>query len=337
MNLLIPSSGRRYLHIKNFKECKGVNKVITTDIDIYSPGIHAADKCYSVPRIDDENYVPILLEICDKEKIDAVIPLLDADILILSRRRELFEEKGIKLLISSKEMVEISMDKLATSKFLVTNGLPSPITILSSELEKKILNFPMLMKPRFPYLRVKSGYDISIITNNSELKKALKAVEGNEENYVLQEYLTGKELSIDFFCDDDGNYLIDVPAYRKSALTTAFSKNGGTMDKGRTFHSEKITEHIMQATKFMKIYGPANFGGYELSSGEIKYTEINARMTGGATLIVKGSGIDLFQWSVDLLSGKAIKVPKKGFEEVYMTSYVMPIIFKKPPVFKKIK
>ncbi len=336
MNILMPSSGRRYLHIKYFRECEGVDKVITTDIDIYSPGIHAADKCYSVPKVSEDGYLPAILEICKNEKIDVIIPLLDTDILLFSRNREMFESEGIRLLISSKEMIEVAMDKLSTANFFADHGISSPKTILPNNYDAGAIDFPILIKPRFPSLRVRSGYEISILRNANDLKKILKKIEGYEENYVLQEFLTGEELSIDFFCDQDGNYVIDVPAYRKSALTTAFSKNGGTMDKGKTFHSEKITDYVKKTASLMKIYGPANFGGYELENGEIKITEINARLTGGATLIVKGSGIDLFQWSVDLLRGKKVKLPKNGFEEVYMTSYVMPIIFKDPPDFKKI-
>ena len=96
----MPSAGRRYKHIKLFKECEQVEKVITTDIDYLSSGIHAADKCYRVPRTNDPNYIPALIRICQKENIDVVIPLLDLDILLFSRKRELFENEGIRLLIS---------------------------------------------------------------------------------------------------------------------------------------------------------------------------------------------------------------------------------------------
>ena len=81
MNILMPSSGRRFLHIKYFKECQGVEKVITTDIDPLSPGIHAADKCYKVPAVSSVEYLPVILEICLKEEISVIIPLLDTDIL----------------------------------------------------------------------------------------------------------------------------------------------------------------------------------------------------------------------------------------------------------------
>ena len=323
----MPSAGRRYKHIKFLKECKQVKKVITTDIDYLSPGIHAADKCYKVPRTNDENYLPTIEKICRSEYIDVIVPLLDLDILIFSRNREIFEQKDIKFLLSPKDTVEIALDKLETARFFSSNSLPAPKTILPIEWTKEILAYPFLIKPRFPSLRVKEGYDISVIRNDEDLRKVSDKIRGREEDYVFQEYLTGMELSIDFFCQANGDYVMAIPANRISALTTAFSKNGGTMDKGWTFHDDEIDRLVRTATKKTPFYGPANFGGFRLEDGKVLFTEINARFTGGASLVVMGSGINLFQWSVDLLLGKEIIPPEEGFKEVVMTSFVEPIFF----------
>ena len=167
MNILMPSAGRRYKHIKFLKECQEVEKVITTDIDFLSPGIHAADKCYKVPRTTDEDYLPTIEKICKIENIDIIVPLLDLDILTFSRNREKFEDQNIKFLLSPKETIEIALDKLETAKFFSSNGLPAPQTLLPTQWSKEILTYPFLIKPRFPSLRVKEGYDISVIKNLS--------------------------------------------------------------------------------------------------------------------------------------------------------------------------
>lgn len=323
----MPSAGRRFKHIKYFKDCSEVNRVITTDIDYLSSGIHAADVCYKVPRTNEPSYLPTLLKICSQEQIDVVIPLLDLDILLISRNRTLFEEKGIQVLLSSEETIEIALDKLRTAEFLENNGLPSPKTVLPLDWENKKIPYPFLIKPRFPALRVEKGYDISVIKDDNDLEKVLETIDGLEENYVFQQYLTGMELSIDFFCQINGDYVLAIPANRISALTTAFSKNGGTMDKGYTFHDKEIEDLVIKATEVMRFKGPANFGGYRTEDGTTYFTEINARLTGGATLSVLGSGINLFQWSVDILLGKKIEPPVEGFVETVMTSYVEPVFF----------
>ncbi|MDO9546734.1 MAG: ATP-grasp domain-containing protein [Pelolinea sp.] len=333
MNILIPSAGRRYLHIKYTRECEGVGKVITTDIDFLSPGIHAADKCYRVPLSTDPKYLDTILEICKKEDINFIIPLLDLDILLFSRNRTKFEKEGIGFLLSPESTIEMALDKLSTAQFLSENGLPGPVTMLPISWSGKNMPYPILIKPRFPALRVQKGYDITVIRNDDDMKKVKTQITGIEDNYVFQEYLTGTELSIDFFCQANGDYVMAIPAERISALTTAFSKNGGTMDKGLTFHDENIDNLVKKATVSTKFFGPANFGGYRSENGKVQFTEINARFTGGATLAVKGSGIDLFQWSVYLLSGKEIIPPENGFEEIVMTSYVEPIFFKKDSIF----
>jgi carbamoyl-phosphate synthase large subunit len=327
LNILIPSAGRRYLHIKYFRECKGVNKVITTDIDFLAPGIHAADACYKCPPTGSQEYLDTILKICQKENINAIIPLMDLDIVQYSNHRQKFEKQGIKLLLHPPETIEIAMDKLKTAEFLRNNGLPSPKTCIAFQDGFETIPYPFLCKPRFPELKAKSNYIFSVIHDQHELEELKIQLEDNEENFIFQDYLDGTELTVDFFCQKNGDYVLAIPANRISALTTAFSKNGGTMDKGWTFHDDEIEEMVIKATKIMDFYGPANFGGYRSEDGITKITEINARLTGGATLSVLGSGINLFQWSIDLLEGKEITPPDGGFVETVMTSYVEPVFF----------
>lgn len=86
---------------------------------------------------------------------------------------------------------------------------------------------------------------------------------------MFQQYLSGIELSIDFFCQIYGDYVITIPANRISALTQAFSKNVGTMDKGYTFHDKEIQEFVIKATEVIRFKGPADFGGYRSEDGTL--------------------------------------------------------------------
>ena len=59
--------------------------------------------------------------------------------------------------------------------------------------------------------------------------------------------------------------------------------------------AKRLVEHLT-------FFGPGNFQAYRLESGEIIITEINPRMT-GATVMTTASGMNFFQWSVDLIAG----------------------------------
>ena len=73
MNLLMCSVGRRGELLKNFRQTMGtVGKIVATDNSPYAPALYFADKQYLVPKILDPNYIDTLLDICKKEKIQAI-------------------------------------------------------------------------------------------------------------------------------------------------------------------------------------------------------------------------------------------------------------------------
>jgi carbamoyl-phosphate synthase large subunit len=333
MNVLIPSAGKRYLHIKYIKDAVGVDKVVTTEINPLAPGIHAADLCYKVPLAADPKYLDVIRDICRKEKIDVIIPLLDLDIVTFSEARESFEKEGVRFLLSPNETIDLAMDKLATFNFLDQHGLPTPASIIATEWEKaaRQLKFPVIIKPRFPSKRMAGGYIIQSFQNIAEVTDAHPIFAGKEDQYIFQEFLTGTELTVDFFCDANGKLVSAVPGERLSALTKAFSKDGGAINMGKIFHSDYVEGLVRKATENLRFFGPANFQAYRNQDGEVKITEINPRFT-GATVMTRASGRDFFQWSIDLLLGKEVKEPTEDFKDVYMSSWLNPIFFEEPPV-----
>ena len=216
MNILMPSAGRRYLHLKYIKESEGVERLVTTEISENAPGIFSADICYRVPRAASPGFLDAILKICEIENIGAIILMLDLDIEIFSDNRRLFEEKGIKLLLSPKETIDIALDKLRTAQVLEEAGIDAPKTFRADEWEAKreTMGFPVLIKPRFPSKRAAGAYIISVLETEQAVKNILAQLGDHAKDYVFQEYLSGTELTVDFFCDQNGDLISD----RKSVV-----------------------------------------------------------------------------------------------------------------------
>ena len=84
MNYLMLSVGRRGELLKNFRQSLDQDsRIIATDLSPFAPALYFADEKYLVPRIDDPTYINKILEICKKEKIDAVATFIDPEIEIL--------------------------------------------------------------------------------------------------------------------------------------------------------------------------------------------------------------------------------------------------------------
>ena len=74
MNILLLSVGTRNLIVRYFKRVVGEEgRVVAADMQRIAPAIYEADSRYIVPRISDERYIDIVLDICRKEKIDGVL------------------------------------------------------------------------------------------------------------------------------------------------------------------------------------------------------------------------------------------------------------------------
>ena len=88
MNYLMLSVGRRSELLKDFKmSMEPGSKLVATDLSPYAPALYMADKQYLVPRIDDPAYMDVILDICEKEEINAVTTFIDPEIEILATAR----------------------------------------------------------------------------------------------------------------------------------------------------------------------------------------------------------------------------------------------------------
>lgn len=329
INVLIPSAGGRYLHILYVKRHPAVKKVITTEITPLAPGVYAASKCYKAPRSLDPKFIDFMLNLCTKEKINLIIPLMDLDTIVFSDNRHLFEEKQITLLLAPPETIEICKDKYKTQLSLKENNLPTPETILFSDMKETSLHYPLLLKPRFLSMKNSPDYFLKLISNRKDLRYCEEKLKGKEEKFMLQEYLTGKEITIDFFVDRDNRVISVVPGERIQANAPAFSSHGGAIVRGKTFHSETFTNLILKVAKKFRFFGPSNLQGYSLDGKRIKFTEINPRFT-GATVMTKAAGADFFKWSIDLVLNGEFTPQIGRFQEIYMTSWNKPLFIDKP-------
>lgn len=69
MNILILSAGTRNKVVQYFvKTLDGKGKVIATDMSNLAPAIYDADKYYIVPRMTEEGYIDVILDICKKKR-----------------------------------------------------------------------------------------------------------------------------------------------------------------------------------------------------------------------------------------------------------------------------
>ena len=259
MNILFTCAGRRTYLLKYFKEQLGNGgKIIGADMQLTAPALSAADERVLVPAVYDERYVDALLEICETHKIDALISLNDLELPILADKKDLFDEVGTMVLVSSPKVVDICFDKLKTSQFIESLGLKSPKTYVNLEtalaaLETGQLQFPLVIKPRWG----SASIGIEFVDNVEDLKiiyelirrKIRKGILGevsqHDENFILiQQKITGKEYGLDIINDLNGKHVV-VSVKQKLAMRAGETDKATTVDNLELRHiGQEIGTHL---------------------------------------------------------------------------------------------
>ena len=220
MNLLFCSVGRRGELIKDFKN--------SMKDDVY---IVATDKQYIVPLITDNEYIPILLDICRKEKINAITTLIDPEIEILAKNRELFQELGVEVLAPYLETAQLCFDKYKMFEYLKQHGINtvntySNINDFEKDYTKKIIDFPVFVKPR-----TGSG---SVGAKKINDINELKLYCAEDDNLIIQEYMDGQDLDADVYVDTISHKPVSI--FTKKKIET---KIGGA-NKTISFKDKKL-------------------------------------------------------------------------------------------------
>src|SRR5699024_6134102 len=152
MNILVCSAGRRVKIVQYIKTAIQNRKVIAADCDSKASALFFADDYELIPRIEDDEYLPSILALCEKHNIDGVISLIDPELELLSKNKEMFDEIGVTLILSPLDVIQYSFDKQETYNYLSQIDVPavptySDLETVESLLDNQGLDFPLIVKP----------------------------------------------------------------------------------------------------------------------------------------------------------------------------------------------
>ena len=292
MNILFCSAGRRVELLKDFRKSMDEgDRIIAADLSNLAPALYVADAHYLVPRIDDLTYLDTILDICRKEKINAVTTLIDPEIELLAKNRARFEEIGIEVLAPYTETAELCFDKFKMYQYLTAHGVPTPDTwgdyaSAMAAVESGSLAFPVFVKPR-----TGSG---SVGARKVQNAETLKALCEADPSLIIQRLMTG-DLDADVYIDTISHKA--VSAFSKRKLET---KIGGA-SKTISFKDEKLFDFIRRITDLLKFNGPVDMDFF-YQDGTYYLSEVNPRF-GGAYLHAYGAGVDFIKLIKNNLSG----------------------------------
>ncbi len=286
MNILLTSVGRRVELLKAFRESIYQPKIITADSKRNAPASFLADTAELVPKINDPNYIDSLLDICDRHRIDLLIPLIDPELPLLSLHQQQFRDRGVTVLVSSSATNAICHSKKKTSLFFKQIGVKSPRIYELNEITD--LDFPLIIKPDTG----SSSVGVCNVKDRVELNFLINYV----ENPIVQQLIVGEEYTIDVLVDFQGKVISIVPRLR-------IETRSGEISKGITVKNPALIAAAKQVVESLPgVIGCITVQCFLQSDGEIIFLEINPRFGGGYPLAHR-AGADFPSWLIQSLIG----------------------------------
>lgn len=281
-------------------------RIVGTDMNYDETILQMVDAFYQVPKAKDPSYCDIVLDICEKEKVDIILPTMSAELIPLLDNIERFNEKGIIVSISNRESIEITNNKLKFYQFMKDNNLPMVDFYPVNTVEEVIQAFKKLDYPNRAVcvkalessgsrgIRIidpsKSRFDIlfnekpnSFYISYEELIEILSEKKQMPQ-MVAMEALPGEEFSVDLVADN--GKVLYMCARQSNTIIASIPQTATLFEEKRAY---KICEDVV---RILGIDGNADFDFRYDSKGNPILMEVNPRIA--ATMaIFKAGGMNL--------------------------------------------
>jgi carbamoyl-phosphate synthase large subunit len=185
-------------------------RLVGTDMSELAVGRHLCDAFYAVPPGTDPGFIDTVVDICEREEVDALVPQSSFELQALAEGKDRFQNTTV--LVSSPEAVRICNDKAATYDALPRTPAHA-VAVGADELARiaGALGYPeddVAVKPRvssgsrgFRIVSARADRRQQLLENRPGVAEALRLEElvelvGDEEMLVM-ELAAGKERTID--------------------------------------------------------------------------------------------------------------------------------------------
>jgi carbamoyl-phosphate synthase large subunit len=89
--------------------------IFSADINPNAPGLSLVDEDRRLPvaKGSGDSYTELLYDLCERHRIDVLVPALDCELLLLASARVFFAEIGTRIVLPSEKTLRICLDRRA--------------------------------------------------------------------------------------------------------------------------------------------------------------------------------------------------------------------------------
>lgn len=270
-------------------------ETVSTDFDM-------ADKLYFEPV-----YWEHVWEIIEHEKPEGVIVQLGGQTAL--KMAERLHEKGIKIIGTSFDSMDIAEDRGRFSDQLKEMGIPYPkygtayTTDEAMEVAKQV-GYPVLVRPSY----VLGGQRMRIVINDEELEKSvvslLKHLPGNK--ILIDHFLDRcQEAEVDAICDGEDVHIMGIMEHIEPAGIHSGDSHAvlPVFNLGQ-LEIDEMVDYTKKIALQLKVKGLINIQ-FAIKNGKVFVIEANPRASRTTPFIAKAYGVPYLNIATKVMLGAA--------------------------------
>ncbi len=262
-----------------------------------------ADKFYQISTLD----VPAIKKLAIEENVDFLITVCTDQALLTVAF--VSEQLGLPCYIDYQTALNVT-NKSYMKKVFYDNSIPTAKYQIYEDFEsvKSVdWKYPVIVKP----VDCNSSKGVKKVNNIFELELAFNdAIHfSRTKTAIVEDYISGDELSVDVFVENGVAYVLDITNSEKI-------KEDDKFVIFRTWHPASVSEQIVESIKSIAQKIADSFGIFNspmliqlISDGsEVYVLEFSARTGGGVKFlsIKRETGFDVIDAVIDLTLGKKV-------------------------------
>jgi carbamoyl-phosphate synthase large subunit len=245
------------------------------------------------------------LRLIREKRISLLVPTIDTELPLLAALRDDLRKAGCTPAVSSGPFISICADKWLTYLEFSAAGIRMPRSWLPGDANAA--SGPLFVKPRDG-----SASRDTCATDGGRLAETVLRV----PNAIVQERLTGQEITVDALTDFDGRLVHYVPRLRIRTL-------GGESIQGVTLPDVDFRgwlARVFDVCRDLGAAGPLTVQFFNTTVGPV-LSEINPRFGGGFPLSL-AAGADYPEWLMQMAEGRRVHAAIGQYRAgLYMTRY----------------
>lgn len=291
-----------------------------------------ADHIYMLPLT-----IPSLITICEKHKIDAVLPTMGGqtalNLAIEAEKQGVWERFGIRMIGVDTAAIERTENRELFKKLMVEIGMPvAQSRIANSFLEGKeaaqVIGFPLVIRPSFTLGGTGGGFVMKADEFDEALRRGLNA-SPTHEVLVEKAVLGWKEFELELLRDANDNVVIICTVENLDPMGI-HTGDSITVAPAMTLSDTAYQRMRDSAIKMMRSLG--NFtGGCNVqfalnpATEELLAVEINPRVSRSSALASKATGYPIAKIAAKLALGYTLDELKNQITK-HTSAYFEPTL-----------